>query len=335
MHAASIVTGDPERQAQAKARYPEAEIVSRAEDLWGAAGAHDLVVITTPNRFRPTRRGGARCRPARGDRQADRPDVRGGRRRRHRRAPARAAAQRLPEPPMGRRLPHRPAAGGRRSGRPVVRFESASSGGAWSEARRVAQSSAHRRRRAGCSTTSAATSSTRRWCCSGAPPRSTRATFGAWRSTTTRSSPWPTRPASAAAPVDERAGPAAGASDAAPRPGAPTRSSASTGRNRHSMPAPCRATAGVASPLTSGARWPPRTRSGRSRPSRATTPPTTSASPVPSRRNAAAGRPSRLGGRPPGRRSPLAHRAGRADGVGRWLISAGACCRRRGSAPGR
>ena len=30
-----------------------------------------------------------------------------------------------------------------------------------------------------------------------------------------------------------------------------------------------------------------------------------------------------------------AHRAGRADGVGRWLISAGACCRRRGSAPGR
>ena len=51
MRIASIVTGDPERQAQAKARYPEAEIVSRAEDLWDAAGAHDLVVITTPNRF--------------------------------------------------------------------------------------------------------------------------------------------------------------------------------------------------------------------------------------------------------------------------------------------
>ena len=45
---AAIVTGNPERQAGASARYPEAEILDTAERVW--SGGYDLAVITTPNR---------------------------------------------------------------------------------------------------------------------------------------------------------------------------------------------------------------------------------------------------------------------------------------------
>jgi predicted dehydrogenase len=49
MRVVSIVTGDPDRQADARARYPDATIRDRPEQLWAAAADHDLVVITTAN----------------------------------------------------------------------------------------------------------------------------------------------------------------------------------------------------------------------------------------------------------------------------------------------
>jgi predicted dehydrogenase len=48
---ASIVTNDPERAARARARYPGAKVLPNVEALWKAAGDHDLVVVSTPNRF--------------------------------------------------------------------------------------------------------------------------------------------------------------------------------------------------------------------------------------------------------------------------------------------
>ena len=51
LRVASIVTSDPERQAQARQRYPDAAILDRADELWEAPSATGLVVITTPNRF--------------------------------------------------------------------------------------------------------------------------------------------------------------------------------------------------------------------------------------------------------------------------------------------
>lgn len=45
-----VVTSDPERRAQAAAEYPEARLVSRAEDVFSRPSDVDLVVITTPNR---------------------------------------------------------------------------------------------------------------------------------------------------------------------------------------------------------------------------------------------------------------------------------------------
>lgn len=51
MRLASIVTSDPGRAGVAKARYPDARVLPDVEALWGAAGDHDLVVVTTPNRF--------------------------------------------------------------------------------------------------------------------------------------------------------------------------------------------------------------------------------------------------------------------------------------------
>ena len=47
----SVVTGDPERQAQARTTHPDAEILPNIDGLWAAAPDHDLVVIGTPNRF--------------------------------------------------------------------------------------------------------------------------------------------------------------------------------------------------------------------------------------------------------------------------------------------
>jgi scyllo-inositol 2-dehydrogenase (NADP+) len=51
MRVATIVTSNPDRQAQARPRYPEARVAGQVDDLWTAASDHDLVVITTPNRF--------------------------------------------------------------------------------------------------------------------------------------------------------------------------------------------------------------------------------------------------------------------------------------------
>ena len=50
MRLASIVTGNPGRQAQARATYPGVHIASDPDWLWRNAADHDLVVISTPNR---------------------------------------------------------------------------------------------------------------------------------------------------------------------------------------------------------------------------------------------------------------------------------------------
>jgi predicted dehydrogenase len=47
----TIVTSHPERRAEAAHTFPQAYIADSAEWVWDNAGAHDLVVITTPNRF--------------------------------------------------------------------------------------------------------------------------------------------------------------------------------------------------------------------------------------------------------------------------------------------
>lgn len=47
----TIVTSNPERRAEAASVFPAAQLVDSPEQLWANAKAHDLVVITTPNRF--------------------------------------------------------------------------------------------------------------------------------------------------------------------------------------------------------------------------------------------------------------------------------------------
>jgi predicted dehydrogenase len=47
----SVVTSDPDRAAKAKARYPDARVLPNVGALWEAADEHDLVVVSTPNRF--------------------------------------------------------------------------------------------------------------------------------------------------------------------------------------------------------------------------------------------------------------------------------------------
>jgi len=46
----AIVTGNPERSAAARVRFPEAVVVPEAEGLWAMADRLDAVVVTTPNR---------------------------------------------------------------------------------------------------------------------------------------------------------------------------------------------------------------------------------------------------------------------------------------------
>jgi scyllo-inositol 2-dehydrogenase (NADP+) len=46
----SIVTSNPERVAEATAAHPDAGILGSADELFGAAGEHDLVVVAAPNR---------------------------------------------------------------------------------------------------------------------------------------------------------------------------------------------------------------------------------------------------------------------------------------------
>ena len=48
---ASIVTSNADRRAAAQADFPDAQVVDSADAIWANPGAHDLVVITTPNRF--------------------------------------------------------------------------------------------------------------------------------------------------------------------------------------------------------------------------------------------------------------------------------------------
>lgn len=50
MQVAAIVTGAPERQAQAQRDYPEARIYPTADAVWPDAAQYDLAVIATPNR---------------------------------------------------------------------------------------------------------------------------------------------------------------------------------------------------------------------------------------------------------------------------------------------
>ncbi len=47
---AAIVTGNPERSAAARDRYPDAEVVPDVQLLWGIADRLDVAVIATPNR---------------------------------------------------------------------------------------------------------------------------------------------------------------------------------------------------------------------------------------------------------------------------------------------
>lgn len=50
MRVAAIVTGNPQRQAQARRDYPDAAIYASADDLWTHRETLDLVVVAAPNR---------------------------------------------------------------------------------------------------------------------------------------------------------------------------------------------------------------------------------------------------------------------------------------------
>jgi predicted dehydrogenase len=45
----TVVTGNPERQAEASRAHPEARVVSDPEEVFGTASEHDFVVVATPN----------------------------------------------------------------------------------------------------------------------------------------------------------------------------------------------------------------------------------------------------------------------------------------------
>ena len=47
----TIVTSNPDRRAEGHRAFPNAQVVDSPEHVWANAEAHDLVVITTPNRF--------------------------------------------------------------------------------------------------------------------------------------------------------------------------------------------------------------------------------------------------------------------------------------------
>ncbi|WP_433265106.1 Gfo/Idh/MocA family protein [Actinosynnema sp. CS-041913] len=47
---AAVVTGNPERQAEVRSKYPDAEIIASPEEMWRRADEFDLAVVTTPNR---------------------------------------------------------------------------------------------------------------------------------------------------------------------------------------------------------------------------------------------------------------------------------------------
>src|SRR5690348_2382749 len=49
MRVAFVVTGNPERAADVRAKYDGAEVVATADELWARADDIDLVAITSPN----------------------------------------------------------------------------------------------------------------------------------------------------------------------------------------------------------------------------------------------------------------------------------------------
>lgn len=48
---AAVVTGNPDRAAEVRRRYPDTEVVSSAAELFARSGDFDLAVVTVPNRF--------------------------------------------------------------------------------------------------------------------------------------------------------------------------------------------------------------------------------------------------------------------------------------------
>lgn len=50
LRVAAIVTGDPERSAAARARYPEATVLPEVAGVWAMADALDVAIVATPNR---------------------------------------------------------------------------------------------------------------------------------------------------------------------------------------------------------------------------------------------------------------------------------------------
>ncbi|GHE36179.1 Gfo/Idh/MocA family oxidoreductase [Streptomyces thermocarboxydus] len=46
----TVVTSNPERQAQARAEYPDVRVAASADELWARADELDLIVIASPNR---------------------------------------------------------------------------------------------------------------------------------------------------------------------------------------------------------------------------------------------------------------------------------------------
>ncbi|WP_406286623.1 Gfo/Idh/MocA family oxidoreductase [Embleya sp. NBC_00896] len=47
----AVVTGNPDRQADARKRHPGADVIGTTDEMFARAGDFDLVVITVPNRF--------------------------------------------------------------------------------------------------------------------------------------------------------------------------------------------------------------------------------------------------------------------------------------------
>src|SRR3954468_10467367 len=47
---AAIVTGNPERRAQAEREHPSATLYAGADELWAEAGRYDVAVVATANR---------------------------------------------------------------------------------------------------------------------------------------------------------------------------------------------------------------------------------------------------------------------------------------------
>ncbi|MEU4801796.1 Gfo/Idh/MocA family oxidoreductase [Actinosynnema sp. NPDC023587] len=47
----AVVTGNADRQAEVRRRYPGTSLLDNPEDVWRQAGDFDLVVVTTPNRY--------------------------------------------------------------------------------------------------------------------------------------------------------------------------------------------------------------------------------------------------------------------------------------------